>query len=220
LLLSSCSGDSGRYRHALGLYHDSEFPEAFDAFAALEKSKDPKVQLAAGNAAYRVNRYEDAEKSYRHAAGDRGIIGKAARFNLGNSWFRAAQATPQREYEFYGNAIAAYEEVLRIDPGDDDARWNLELALRKQAEYSTGGSPGRGGRAQAGAGDGNEQLDSEQEQAVGAMAGGGSGDAAGESAEELSTDEARRLLEQVEREQLSEHEARPARRGTRAERDW
>ena len=27
-------------------------------------------------------------------------------------------------------------------------------------------------------------------------------------------------LEQVEREQLSEHEARPARRGTRAERDW
>lgn len=220
LLLVSCSGDTGRYRHALGLYHDSEYPEAFDAFAALEKSKDPKVQLAAGNAAYRVNRYEDAEKSYRRAAGDRGIIGKAARFNLGNSWFRAAQATPQREYEFYGNAIAAYEEVLRIDPGDDDARWNLELALRKQAEYSTGGSPGRGGRAQAGAGDGNEQLDSEQEQAVGAMAGGGSGDAAGESAEELSTDEARRLLEQVEREQLSEHEARPARRGTRAERDW
>ena len=143
-----------------------------------------------------------------------------------NSWLaekgyiKLSDVENRDKYEFYGNAIAAYEEVLRIDPGDDDARWNLELALRKQAEYSTGGSPGRGGRAQAGAGDGTEQLDSEQEQAVGAMAGGGSGDAAGESAEELSTDEARRLLEQVEREQLSEHEARPARRGTRAERDW
>ncbi len=220
-LLASCSGDAARYRHALGLYHDSEYPAAFDAFTALEKSRDPRVQLAAGNAAYRVNRYEDAEKSYRRAAGAQGIIGKAARFNLGNSWFRAAQAAPQREYEFYGNAIAAYEEVLRIDPTDEDARWNLELALRKQAEYSTGGSPGRGGRAQAGVGDGNEEgLDSEQEQAVGAMAGGGSGDAAGESAEELSSDEARRLLEQVEREQLSEHDARPGRRGGRAERDW
>lgn len=220
MLLASCSGDAARYRHALALYHDAEYPRAFDAFAALEQSKDPKVHLAAGNAAYRVNRYEDAEKSYRRAANEKGEIGKAARFNLANSWFRAAQGAPQREYEFYGNAIAAYEEVLRLDPADDDARWNLELALRKQAEHSTGGSPGRGGRAQAGVGDGNEQLDSEQEQAVGAMAGGGSGDAAGESAEELSTDEARRLLEQVEREQLSEHDARPARRGSQSEKDW
>ena len=221
LLLLSCSTESSSFRRALTLYDEGAYPEAFDAFAALGRSKAPGVHMGAGNAAYRVNRYEDAAAAYRRAVQGRDDEARAARYNLGNAWFRAAQAAPQREFEFYSSAIAAYEEVLRADPADEDARWNLELALKKRAELQAGGSPGRGGRAQAGVGDGSEEgLDSESEQAVGAMAGGGTGDAAGESAEELSSDEARRLLEQVEREQLSEHEARPGRRAGRAERDW
>ena len=52
------------------------------------------------------------------------------------------------------------------------------------------------------------------------MAGGGSGDAAGESAEELSEEEARKLLESVERQQLSEHEGRRPKGNGGDGRDW
>jgi hypothetical protein len=52
------------------------------------------------------------------------------------------------------------------------------------------------------------------------MAGGGYGSAEGESAEELTADEARRLLEAVERQQLTAHEGRRSRRGPTGERDW
>ena len=52
------------------------------------------------------------------------------------------------------------------------------------------------------------------------MAGGGFGSAEGESVEELSAEEARRLLETVQRQQLSSDEGRPARSGPTGERDW
>ena len=56
--------------------------------------------------------------------------------------------------------------------------------------------------------------------AVGAMAGGGFGSAEGESVEELSEEEARRLLDAVQRQQVTSHEGRPGQRGPRGERDW
>jgi len=52
------------------------------------------------------------------------------------------------------------------------------------------------------------------------MAGGGFGSAEGESVEELSAEEARRLLDAVQRQQLTSHEGRPKQRGPQGERDW
>jgi hypothetical protein len=52
------------------------------------------------------------------------------------------------------------------------------------------------------------------------MAGGGQGDAEGESAEELDPEKARQLLEQIEKQQLESHEGKPAKEGIRGERDW
>jgi len=221
LFLTGCSAEQRTAGRAARQYARSEFPAAFESYRQLEHSKDPLVQLGAGNAAYRVSRFEDAAASYRRAVPAAAPVERAARFNQGNAWFRAAQATKERALEFYDNAIAAYEAALRADPTDADARFNLELALRKRTESETAGSPGRSGRAQAGEGDGGEEgLDADREQAVGAMAGGGSGDAQGESVEELNEDEARRLLDGIEKEQLTSHEGRPTHHGDRAERDW
>jgi len=140
--------------------------------------------------------------------------------NLGNAYVRAAEDAPDKS-DFLQRAVTTFETALVLAPADQDAKWNLEIALRKQADVESGGSPGRGGRAQAGQGSGGEEgLDSQRETAVGAMAGGGQGDAGGESAEELSVDDARKLLEAIEREQLTSHEARPAASGGRAGRDW
>jgi len=224
LMMVGCSGEGGPFRRAVRLYHKSRYPESFALYQGpLAQSKNPLVQLGAGNAGYRVARFEDAAVHYQAVAG--GATGAEIRivalFNLGNAWFRSGQAAKERAADFYDRAIAAYEEVLLATPDDDNARWNLELALRKRDEVESSGSPGRGGRALAGQSSGSQEgLNGEREQAVGAMAGGGSGDAAGESAEELSEEEARKLLESVERQQLSEHEGRRPKGNGGDGRDW
>jgi hypothetical protein len=65
-----------------------------------------------------------------------------------------------------------------------------------------------------------EGYDAANEAAVGAMAGGGVGGGEGESAPELDPNRARRLLDTIERQQLSSHEGRPAVGGPTGDRDW
>jgi hypothetical protein len=62
--------------------------------------------------------------------------------------------------------------------------------------------------------EGNDQA------VVGAMAGGGYGSVEGESAKELTEEQARRLLESVQREQLQTHEGRPNGKGKPGGKDW
>jgi tetratricopeptide (TPR) repeat protein len=170
-----------------------------------------------------MSRYLYAVKTYREVPADRADLRAPTLFNLGNAYVRAAEAAPEADRRaLYDRGIQAFEEVLYLAPGDMDAKWNLELALRKRGDINTGGSPGRGGRAQAGRSEGGneEGLEPDREQAVGAMAGGGQGDAEGESAEELDPEKARQLLEQIEKQQLESHEGKPAKEGIRGERDW
>jgi Ca-activated chloride channel family protein len=224
LVMVGCGGERGPFRRAVRLYHSSRYPESFALYQdRLAESKDPLVNLGAGNAGYRVSRFEDAAVRLQAAATAAATpeIRTVALYNLGNAWFRSAQASKERSADFYDRAIVAYEEVLLAAPADSGARWNLELALKKRDEVESSGSPGRGGRALAGQSSGSQEgLNGEREQAIGAMAGGGSGDAAGESAEELSEEEARKLLESVERQQLTEHEGRRPKGNGGDGRDW
>jgi hypothetical protein len=146
----------------------------------------------------------------------------AARFNLGNAYVRAAEeASPNDRERPLRLAVAAFEDVLRRRPGDLDAKWNLELAVRRLASVVGDGSTGRGGRADYGRGRMDDPNQEGNEQAVvGAMAGGGFGSVAGESARELTPEEARRLLESVQREQSQTHEGRPGGRGSGGGKDW
>jgi hypothetical protein len=65
-----------------------------------------------------------------------------------------------------------------------------------------------------------EGYDASRQTAVGAMAGGGQGGDEGESVEELDEQQARAMLEEVERQQLSTHEGRRQQKGGAAGRDW
>ncbi|MBA3554543.1 MAG: hypothetical protein H0W29_07290 [Gemmatimonadales bacterium] len=206
------------------LYADGRYPEAYQAFAAaLARDSTPRLRYSAGAALYRLERYEAAAAQFRGAA--RAAETPAARqralYNLGNAMVRAAEEKPgQPEPQL--DAVAALEEALYLDPGDADAKWNLEIALRRLGDDRTaGGSSGRGRQADYGQGDMNVPgYEGNPDAAVGAMAGGGFGSAAGESVEELTEEQARDLLEAVQREQLTTHEGRPSERGPRGERDW
>ena len=221
--LAACSTAWREARRGERLYDASNWSESFAAFQrAIDAGTSPALEYNAGNALYRTRHFEDAVKRFRALPGDSSRLYHAALFNLGNSYVRAAEELDENaQVEALQLAVTAFEEVLRFDPVDRDAKWNLELALRRLGDPPEGGSPGRDRRSDYGRGQMNDpNRQGTEEAAVGAMAGGGYGSASGESAEELTEEQARRLLESVLREQLRTHEGRQAGRGRPPGRDW
>ena len=104
---------SGDYATALQSYQDAR--------ERATESGEPHYNSA--NALYRMDEYEEALQSYdesiRHSEGD---LRSRGFFNRGNTAFQQQQ---------YAQAVEAYKEVLRMDPHDQDAKHNLELALSR-----------------------------------------------------------------------------------------
>lgn len=68
---------------------------------------------------YYVNgEYQSAEQTYK-AILDRGVHSAKLYYNLANSYFKMDEI---------GSAILYYHRALRLDPGSDDIRYNLEVA--------------------------------------------------------------------------------------------
>jgi tetratricopeptide (TPR) repeat protein len=221
LLLAGCSPVLRDIRRGETSYAAGEYRAAYQAFRqALDRTGDPALHYALGNALYRMRRYPEAARSFREATGVPRLR-RASYYNLGNAYVRAAEELTDKD-QLLSQAIAAYQEALRLEPGDSATKWNLELALRRRGEdRASGGSSGRGRSADYGRGSMSVPgYEGNPEAAAGAMAGGGYGAGEGESAEELSETQARKLLETVEREQLSSHQGNPSLRGASRERDW
>jgi Ca-activated chloride channel homolog len=225
LLLSAGTAGCGRgfleARRGEQRYESGDFAGAAAAFdRALAADSTPARAYNSGNALYRLRRYEDAARRYRLAAESKELRQRSL-YNLGNALVRAAEEAPGHP-EPLREAIRAYEEALRLDPADGAAKWNLELAVKRLSDDRTsGGSPGRGRNADYGRGNMNSpDYKGNPEAAVGAMAGGGFGAAEGETAKELSEEQARQLLETVQRQELTSHEGRPPKSGPSGDRDW
>jgi Ca-activated chloride channel family protein len=219
---AGCSRGSLDARKGERLYASGDFAGSAKALdRALAADTTPVRAYHAGNAYYRMRRYEDAAVRYRLAAAGPPAVRQPSVFNLGNSLVRAAEEAPERG-QLLLDAIAAYEEALRLDPADHDAKWNLELALKRlEEDRMAGGSSGRGRAADYGRGNMNVPgYEGNPEAASGAMAGGGFGAGQGESVDELDADQARQLLEAVQREQLASHEGRRSPEGGTGDRDW
>jgi tetratricopeptide (TPR) repeat protein len=166
-----------------------------------------------------MHQYSEAARTWREAMTGPDRLRQQAYYNMGNAFVRAAEDANALS-GYLDRAIIAYEEALTLDPTDRDAKWNLELALRKRGDVPQQGSRGRGGRADYGRGSREEGYDQSQEARVGAMAGGGQGADEGESVEEMNQEQARSLLDAVERQQLSSHEGNRPRTTGGADRDW
>ncbi len=219
LTLIACSGDAGKGDR---LYQAGNYHQAYDAYRrALARDSTPQLVYQTGNALYRLRRYDDAAARFRQATWGPEQLRQRSFYNLGNALVRAAEETPESNDRLH-RAVTAYEEALRLDPADADAKWNLELALRRLGDDRTsGGSPGRGRSADYGRGDMNQPgYQGNPEQVVGAMAGGGFGSGEGESVEQLDEEQARRLLDAVQREQLSTHEGKRMREASGGGPDW
>jgi len=222
ILAGGCARGALDARKGARLYESGDFAESAKLLdRSLAADSTPARAYAAGNAYYRLKRYETAAARYRQAATGPADLRQRSAFNLGNALVRAAEETPERG-QLLLDAVAAYEEALRLEPSDRDAKWNLEIAVQRlEDDRMAGGSSGRGRNADYGRGNMNVPgYEGNQDNSSGAMAGGGYGSAEGESVQELDADEARQLLEAVQREQLATHEGRPSHSSPSQIRDW
>jgi tetratricopeptide (TPR) repeat protein len=87
------------------------------SFSALSQTTAVKQ----ANDLYIKANYADAAKQYEKILTNEGVAPQLY-YNLGNAYFKANEI---------GRSILNYERALRLDPGYDDARYNLELAQLK-----------------------------------------------------------------------------------------
>jgi Ca-activated chloride channel homolog len=218
-----CSPASWQARRAERRYDAGDWHGAYEEWSrAHQSSGSPVFSFDAGNALYRQKHYRDATARWRAALGDQRLRQRSV-YNLGNAAVRAAEdATGAEKDSLLDGAVSAFEEAVRLDPADRDAKWNLEIALRRRGERAGGSSSGRSRRGDYGQGNQNVPgFQGNPEVAVGAMAGGGFGSGAdGESVKELDPSQARQLLDAVQREQLASHLGRRASHPTRQGKDW
>lgn len=109
-------------------FESGNHPQALEAFeeAARARPDDPTVRFNVADGLYKNGRYDEAATLFRSLGHDAtNPIAPAARYNLGNSLYQ--------KQDFEG-AIKAYRDALRVAPGDEDTRRNLELALRQLQE--------------------------------------------------------------------------------------
>lgn len=95
--------------------------------AANHEVGNEKAVYNLGNALYQQGNWEDAMKRFAQAAEvAKSSSNKAdALHNLGNALLK------QREYK---NAVKAYQKSLRLRPGDQETKVNLQMAMKKLKE--------------------------------------------------------------------------------------
>jgi Ca-activated chloride channel family protein len=86
----------------------------------------PGVHLDRGAALYALSRFDEARQEFLNATQGQDQAVKATAFrNLGNALSKLDK---------YKDAVEAYKHALALQPDDKAAKWNLEIALRKQKE--------------------------------------------------------------------------------------
>jgi Ca-activated chloride channel homolog len=214
------------------LYREGRYEEAAAAYerAIADGRAAPQVHYNLGTALLALGRFDEAQAHFESAL--QGVDPELRRrtfYNLGNRFLQEGRAEQDvvREGALLDAAIEAYRSALRMTPGDVDAKWNLELALREreQNEQRQQDMPQQP-EPQSG------EEDDEQQQPADGTGGGASpsespAGAAGEPGpamdqQPMSQEEADRLLSAIEQDErdLARERLRRGQRTTPVLRDW
>jgi len=213
------------------LYRAGRYAEAVEAYrAALADGTDtPQLRYNLGTALVRLGQYEEGE---RHLSAALSAIDPDLRqrtfYNLGNRYLEEARRAPDAEARgaLLERAITAYQQALRLEPGDAEAKWNLELALREEEQQQ------QQQRSDPQAGGGQQQQRDDTDPTQGGDSSGSSAESEPDPGEdrrgrprpsgEMTREQAERILsaaEQDERE-LYRQQLRRGQRERPVERDW
>jgi len=110
---------AGDYNGALAAYRDLQ----------IDMPNAPELAVNIGNALHKLGEHPRALPEYGKAIDGKDLALRAiAQYDRGNTLFKMGR---------YEDARDAYREVLRIDPGDRDAKFNLEIVLRILSGWPT-----------------------------------------------------------------------------------
>jgi len=116
-------------RDGVRAYENEEFAEAEVQFRKAENinQESYEAEFNTGTALYAQEKYEETVKQYQSILEQTDDAEKTAQIwhNIGNSLLEARQYAP---------SIEAYKNSLRLNPNDEDTRYNLAYAKQKLKE--------------------------------------------------------------------------------------
>jgi Ca-activated chloride channel family protein len=126
----------------LDAYQQGKFEDAYSEFQQTLKShpESPagdKLQFDSGAAAYKLKDYTKALESFSQAllTRDPGLQGKG-HYNLGNTLYQRGETekSDEKKLSDWTNAVDHYQQTLKLDPNDKDAKDNYEYVKKKIEE--------------------------------------------------------------------------------------
>jgi Ca-activated chloride channel family protein len=172
-LLLPLSGLLSSQSHALAsaaeqAYAEKNYQKAGDYYLkALEKTPaNATLHFNSGTVAYKSEKYDDAISSFNQALqSDDLALQKKAYYNLGNAHYRRGetllQNTAHKTKEHWQEALTAYTSSLRLDPENEEARFNHDFVKKKLEELERQENQQQNQQDQS---DSNQQEDKDKSQ--------------------------------------------------------
>ena len=126
----------------LELYEQQKYPEAYEHFEkTLQENpgarQTDRIQFDAGAAAYKMKDYNKALQSFSQALLSKNPhLQSESHYNLGNTLYQRGEAekSDEKKLSNWESALPHYEETLKADPQNKNAKDNYEYVKKKIEE--------------------------------------------------------------------------------------
>ncbi len=112
------------------LFEQERYDEAMNKYrdAQVHDPESPIIQFNMGAANYKKNKYDEALKELESSlTTDDALAQSQAYYNMGNSLYRLGKLP---------ESIMAYQQALKLNPDDEDAKYNIEFVRRQLKDQS------------------------------------------------------------------------------------
>ena len=212
------------------LYREGRFAEAVEAYqrALADGESSPTLHYNLGTALLRLQQYAEAERHLQVALRDVDPdLRQRAYYNLGNRFLESARegGDPRAQVQQLEAAVAAYRESLRLAPGDAEAKWNLEMALRARDEQQSNMSqPNQPQDPQDNEGEQEDESESQSSGGSSSQQPSSNDGETGSGTEQqpMSQQQAEQILAAIEQDEreLTREKLKKGQRRTPVARDW
>src|SRR5207248_911812 len=126
----------------LDAYRSGKFEDAYSQFQQTlkmhpESRAEDKLQFDTGAAAYKLKDYGKALESFSQALLSRDIgLQSKGHYNLGNTLYQRGetQKSDDKKLSDWTNALDHYDQTLKLDPQNNEAKENYDYVKRKSKE--------------------------------------------------------------------------------------
>ena len=119
-------------------YNAGNYDLAVEGYRSETKKapEDPQLQFNLGAAAYKGKQYQEALKSFGQSLKVQDInLQNQSYYNMGNTLYRQGEGTekqnPQETIKNWQASIQAYDNALKLKPGDQDAAFNRDFVKKR-----------------------------------------------------------------------------------------